>query len=40
MSLYEIIGNLLAALAVGLLAFLTPKVKEWLEARAGRIILI
>lgn len=31
-NLYEIIGNLLAALLVGLLAYLTPKAKEWLEA--------
>ena len=36
MNLYEIIGKLLAVLAVGLLAFLTPKVKEWLKARAGK----
>lgn len=31
-NLYEIIGKLLAALLVGLLAYLTPKAKEWLEA--------
>ncbi len=32
-NLYEIIGKLLAAAFVALLAYLTPKVKEWLEAR-------
>ena len=31
-NIYDIIGKLLAALAVGLLAYLTPKVKEWLSA--------
>lgn len=31
-NLYEITGKLLAALLVGLLAYLTPKAKEWLEA--------
>ena len=36
MNLYEIVGNLLAAFVVGLLAYLTPKVKEWLEARTGK----
>lgn len=30
-NLYEIIGNLLAAFAVGLLAYLTPKVRKWLK---------
>ena len=35
-NLYEIIGKLLAAFVVGLLAYLTPKVKEWLEARTGK----
>ncbi len=35
-NLYEIIGNLLAAFAVGLLAYLTPKVKEWLNAKTGK----
>lgn len=34
-NLYEIIGNLLAAFAVGLLAYLTPKVKTWLLAQKG-----
>lgn len=33
-NLYEIIGKLLAAFVVGLLAYLTPKVKAWLEANA------
>ena len=28
-NLYEITGNLLAAFVVGLLAYLTPKVKAW-----------
>lgn len=36
MNIYEIIGNLLAAVVVGLLTYLTPKVKEWLEARTGK----
>ncbi len=31
-NLYEIIGNLLAAFVVGLLAYLVPKVKAWLLA--------
>ena len=31
-NLYEIIGNLLAAFAVALLAYLTPKVKAWFTA--------
>ncbi len=31
-NLYEIIGNLLAAFAVGLLAYLVPKAKAWLQA--------
>ncbi len=35
-NLYEIIGNLLAALVLGLLAYLTPKVKNWLEAKTGK----
>jgi len=35
-NIYEIIGKLLAALVVGLLAYLTPKAKEWLEARTGK----
>lgn len=35
-NLYEIIGNLLAAFVVGLLAYLTPKVKEWLNAKTGK----
>lgn len=35
-NLSEIIGNLLAAFVVGLLAYLTPKVKAWLEARTGK----
>lgn len=34
-NLYEIIGNLLAAFAVGLLAYLTPKLKAWLVAQKG-----
>lgn len=31
-NLYEIIGNLLAAFAVALLAYLTPKAKAWFTA--------
>lgn len=31
-DLYEIIGNLLAAFAVGLLAYLVPKVRAWIQA--------
>lgn len=34
-NLYEIIGKLLAAFAVGLLAYLTPKLKAWLVAQKG-----
>ena len=33
---YEVIGKLLAAACFVLLAYLTPKVKEWLEARTGK----
>ena len=33
---YEVIGKLLAAACFALLAYLTPKVKEWLEARTGK----
>ena len=35
-NLYEIIGNLLAAFVVGLLASLVPKARAWLEARTGK----
>lgn len=35
-DLYGIIGKLLAALMAGLLAYLTPKVKAWLEANTSR----
>ncbi len=35
MEFYEIIGKLLAALAVGLIAYLTPKAKAWLEANTN-----
>lgn len=31
-DLYEIIGNLLAAFAVGLLAYLVPKARAWIQA--------
>ena len=34
MNIYEIIGNLLAAAFVALLAYLTPKAKEWFETNA------
>ena len=34
-NLYEIIGNLLAAFVVGLLAALVPKAKAWFEANTG-----
>ena len=33
-NLYEITGRLLAAVLVGLLAYLTPKAKAWFEANA------
>ena len=33
-NLYEIIGRLLAAVLVGLLAYLTPKAKAWFTANA------
>lgn len=32
----EIIGKLLAAFVVGLLAYLVPKARDWLEARTGK----
>ncbi len=32
--LYDIVGKLLAALTVGLLAYLTPRAKAWFEANA------
>ena len=35
-NIYEIIGKLLAAVFVALLAYLTPKAKAWLEANASR----
>lgn len=35
-NIYETIGKLLAAAFFALLAYLTPKVKEWLEARTGK----
>lgn len=36
--IYEIFGNLLAALVVGLLAALVPKARAWFEANADRAI--
>lgn len=35
-SIYEIIGNLLAAFVVGLLAWLTPKARAWFEANTSK----
>jgi len=35
-TIFEIIGKLLAAFVVGLLAYLTPKVKAWLDARTDK----
>ncbi len=35
-NIYEIIGNLLAAFVVGLLAYLAPKAKAWLVARIDK----
>ena len=35
-NIYEIIGKLLAAVFVALVAYLTPKAKAWLEANASR----
>ena len=35
-NIYEIIGKLLAAVSVGLLAYLTPKVKNWLYANTKK----
>ncbi len=35
-NIYEIIGKLLAAFVVGLLAYLTPRAKAWLEANASK----
>ena len=34
-NMYEIIGNLLAAFAVALLAYLTPKAKAWFIAHTN-----
>ena len=34
--IYEIIGKLLAAVLVGLLAYLTPKAKAWFEANSSQ----
>ena len=35
-NIYEIIGKLLAAVFVALLAYLTPRAKAWFEANAGK----
>ena len=35
-NIYEIIGNLLAALVVGLLAYLAPRAKAWFESNASK----
>ncbi len=35
-NVYEIIGKLLAAFVVGLLAYLAPKVKNWFETRTTK----
>ena len=35
-NIYEIIGNLLAAIVVGLLAYVAPKAKAWFEANASQ----
>lgn len=35
-NIYEIIGKLLAAFLVGLLAYLTPRAKAWFEANASK----
>ena len=35
-DIYGVIGKLLAVLMAGLLAYLTPKVKAWLEAHTSR----
>ena len=35
-DIYEIIGKLLAAVLVGLLAYLTPKAKAWFEANTSK----
>ncbi len=37
-NVYEIIGNLLAALVVGLLAYLAPKARAWFEANADKAV--
>ncbi len=38
MEFYEIIGKLLAALLVGMVAYLTPKIQEWLKANTNAAI--
>ena len=35
-NIYEIIGNLLAAIVVGLLAYVAPKAKAWFEVNASQ----
>ena len=35
-QIYEIIGSLLGALVVGLLAYLVPKARAWLEANTDK----
>lgn len=35
-QMISIIGKLIAAVLVGLIAYLTPKVKEWLEVHASK----
>lgn len=35
-QIWDIIGKLLAALVVGLVAYLVPKLKAWLEARTDK----
>ena len=34
--IYEIIGNLLAVVALGLLAWVMPKVRAWLDAHTSK----
>lgn len=34
-QIIEIVGKLIAAVVVGIIAYLTPKIKEWLEVNAS-----
>lgn len=39
MEIFDIIGKLLAAFAIGLVAYLVPKIKSWLENNVDKAVL-